>query len=143
MAPRHTLALTMNATFQDLHGGFSGRVSSNQSEQRQPAVVAPEPLYFEVSCGSAVFVRMYLVETTVIAIIVCFFFYLFDRCCLVLTFMPPIQDTEELPGLANGGAAVQRCAKPDPNPAQTNAQPKIPKNLVREVVGKWSTIGSS
>lgn len=49
------------------------------------------------------------------------------------TVIPPIQDTDELPGLANGGAAVQRCAKLDPNSAQTNAQPKLPKNLVREV----------
>lgn len=50
--------------------------------------------------------------------------------------IPPVQDTDELPGLPNGGAAVQRCAKLDPNPAQTNAQPKLPKNLVREVVWK-------
>lgn len=58
MVPRHTIVLSLNLTFQDLHSGFSGRVSSKQSEQRQPAVVAPEPLYFEVSCGSVMFVNV-------------------------------------------------------------------------------------
>lgn len=85
MVHSHTIVLSLNLTFQDLHSGFSGRVSSKQSEQRQPAVVAPEPLYFEVSCGSVMFVRMF-VETTVIAITACCC-SLFDWCCFVLTFI--------------------------------------------------------
>lgn len=39
-----------------------------------------------------------------------------------------------MPGLANGGPAVQRSTKQDPNPAQANTQPKLPKTLVREAV---------
>lgn len=41
------------------------------------------------------------------------------------------QDEDELPDLANGGG-VQRISKPEPSPAQTHIQPKLPKNLVRE-----------
>lgn len=60
-------------------------------------------------------------------------------CYLVFTFIP-VKDTDELPGLANGGAAVQRSAKLDPKPVQTNAQPKLPKNLVREAVLETHTL---
>ncbi|XP_015231119.1 PREDICTED: selenocysteine insertion sequence-binding protein 2-like isoform X1 [Cyprinodon variegatus] len=76
---------------QDFHNGYSGRMTSNQSEQRvQPAVVTgadltPEPLYFE--------------------------------------------DEDEFPDLAAGGS-VLRNNKPEPAPAQTHTQPKLPKNLL-------------
>ncbi|XP_007563995.1 selenocysteine insertion sequence-binding protein 2-like isoform X2 [Poecilia formosa] len=78
----------------DFHNGYSGRLTSNQSEQIvQPAVVTvgdltPEPLYFE--------------------------------------------DEDEFPDLAAGGS-VQRSTKPEPAPAQTHTQPKLPKNLLDDL----------
>uniref|UniRef100_A0A3Q2TZ51 SECIS binding protein 2 like n=1 Tax=Fundulus heteroclitus TaxID=8078 RepID=A0A3Q2TZ51_FUNHE len=79
---------------QDFHNGYSGRLTSSQSEQRvQPAAVTgsdltPEPLYFE--------------------------------------------DEDEFPDLAAGGS-VQRSTKPEPAPAQTHTQPKLPKNLLDDL----------
>lgn len=57
-------------TFQDLHSGYSGRVSSNQSEQRQPAVVTPEPLFFEVSKDVVMFIKMYSKDITVASMLI-------------------------------------------------------------------------
>ncbi|KAM3625564.1 uncharacterized protein V6R79_014128 [Siganus canaliculatus] len=72
---------------QDFHSGYPVRVPPNQSEQRlQPAVVTPEPLYFE--------------------------------------------DEEEFPDLASGGGGQRSSNKPEPAPAQTHTQPKLPKNLL-------------
>ncbi|XP_037342443.2 selenocysteine insertion sequence-binding protein 2-like isoform X3 [Pungitius pungitius] len=39
------------------------------------------------------------------------------------------EDEDEFPDLASGGAA-QRCTKAESTPAQTHAQPKLPKNLL-------------
>lgn len=47
------------------------------------------------------------------------------------------QDEDEFPELATGGAA-QRNTKPEPTPAHTQTQPKMPKHLViRTIV--WAT----
>lgn len=46
-------------------------------------------------------------------------------------FLCSRQDEDEFPDLASGGAA-QRCTKAESTSAQTHAQPKLPKNLVRE-----------
>lgn len=54
-----------------------------------------------------------------------------ERYAALKRFLRILQDEDEFPDLAAGGS-VLRNNKPEPAPAQTHTQPKLPKNLVRE-----------
>lgn len=77
--------------------------------------LTPEPLYFEVKYGLLLFLLSHILSLQLV----------------VKPFLYFCQDEDEFPDLATGGG-VQRSKQLESTPAQTQTQPKLPKNLVRK-----------